>query len=66
MDVWLLTSARHTPFRQTFHDTNLNRLQEDGLACYLAWHPEFMVETFPGSTSVEQQEVRRLHLNDII
>lgn len=66
MDIWLSTSARHPPFRQTFHDINLNRLQLDGLAYRIAWHPEFMFEPFPGSTSVEQQEAQRLHLNDII
>ena len=66
MDIWLSTTAMHSLFQQTFHDNELNALSEDGLWNDLDWHPEFRIETFPGSTSVEQQKARSLHLNDLI
>lgn len=63
-DVWLSTPPRGPSFQQVFRDHKLTHVSEEGLE--VDWLDGFNAKNNPGTTTAEQKEARRLHLNDMI
>lgn len=62
-DVWLSTPPRGPSFQQVFRDHKLAHVSEEGLE--FDWLDGFNANNYPGTTTAEQKEARRLDLNDI-